>query len=182
MWEGDDRGWDVWMASPTQWTWIWVNSLSCWWTGKPGLLQSTGLQRVRHDWATELSGYTSSVGFLNVSSSQWHPYLRSHGFLAIENLYLKDFSFQEFTNNSSTKLAEVVSHVTREQLKSCHLLYDKNHFFAVGTTQIVLYRCRCCFTSINSYISQKLYKERTTVIPIYTLGSWGKEMVLQLVL
>ena len=127
--EGDDRGWNVWMASPTQRTWFWVNLLSCWWTGKPGLLQSMGSQRVRHNWATELSGCTSSVGFLNVSSIQWHPYLRSHGFLAIENLYLKDFSFQEFTNNSSTKLAEVVSHVSREQLRSCPLLFDKSHFF-----------------------------------------------------
>ena len=91
--EGDDRGWNVWMASPTQRTWFWVNLLSCWWTGKPGLLQSMGSQRVRHNWATELSGCTSSVGFLNVSSIQWHPYLRSQGLLATENLYLKDFSF-----------------------------------------------------------------------------------------
>ena len=43
---GDDRGWDVWMASLTQWTWVWVNSRSWWWTGWPGVLQSMGLQRV----------------------------------------------------------------------------------------------------------------------------------------
>ena len=43
------------MASPTQWIWIWVNSGSWWWTGRPGMLQSMGLQRVRHDWATELN-------------------------------------------------------------------------------------------------------------------------------
>ena len=49
--EGDDRGWDGWMASPTQWTWVWVNSGSWWWTGRPGVLQSVGLQRVEHDWA-----------------------------------------------------------------------------------------------------------------------------------
>ena len=53
--EGDDRGWDGWMASPTQWTWVWVNSESWWWTGKPGVLQFIGLQRVRHDWAAELN-------------------------------------------------------------------------------------------------------------------------------
>ena len=53
--EGDDRGWDGWMASQTQWTWVWVNSGSWWWTGRPGVLQFTGLQRVRHDWATELN-------------------------------------------------------------------------------------------------------------------------------
>ena len=51
--EGDDRGWDGWMASLTQWTWVWASSGSWWWTGKPGVLQSTGSQRVRHDWAIE---------------------------------------------------------------------------------------------------------------------------------
>ena len=53
--EGDDRGWDGWMASPTQWTRVWVGSRSWWWAGKPGVLQSMGLQRVRHDWVTELN-------------------------------------------------------------------------------------------------------------------------------
>ena len=53
--EGDDRGWDGWMASATQWTWVWVSSRSWWWTGRPGMLQSMGLQRVGHDWATELN-------------------------------------------------------------------------------------------------------------------------------
>ena len=53
--EGDDRGWDGWMASLTQWTWVWVNSGSWWWTGRPGVLQSMGSQRVGHDWVTELN-------------------------------------------------------------------------------------------------------------------------------
>ena len=53
--EGDDRGWDGWMASLTRWTWVSVNSGSWWWTGRPGVLQSMGLQRVGHDWATELN-------------------------------------------------------------------------------------------------------------------------------
>ena len=53
--EGDDRGWDGWMASPTQWTWVWINSGSWWWTGRPGVLRFMGLQRVGHDWATELN-------------------------------------------------------------------------------------------------------------------------------
>ena len=52
--EGDDRGWDGWMASLTQWTWVWVNSGSWWWTGRPGL-QFMGSWRVWHDWATELN-------------------------------------------------------------------------------------------------------------------------------
>ena len=55
--EGDDRGWDGWMVSPTQCTWVWVSSRSCWWTGKPGILRSMGSQRVRQDWMTELNSY-----------------------------------------------------------------------------------------------------------------------------
>ena len=51
--EGDDRGWDGWMASLTRWTWVWVNSGSWWWTGRLGVLQFMGSQRVGHDWATE---------------------------------------------------------------------------------------------------------------------------------
>ena len=50
-----NRGWDGWMASLTRWTTVWATSRSWWWTGKPGMLQSTGSQRVGHNWATELS-------------------------------------------------------------------------------------------------------------------------------
>ena len=53
--KGDDRGWDCWMASPTRWTWVWVNSGSWWWTGRPGLLRFMVSQGVRHDWVTELN-------------------------------------------------------------------------------------------------------------------------------
>ena len=57
--EGDDRGCDGYMVSPTQWTWVWINSGSWWWTGRPSVLQSLGLQRVVHKWATELKGTLS---------------------------------------------------------------------------------------------------------------------------
>ena len=63
--EGDDRGWDGWMASPTWWTWVWVNSGSWWWTGRPGVLRFMALQRVGHSWVTELN-WTDSH-----SSSGW---------------------------------------------------------------------------------------------------------------
>ena len=53
---------DGWMASLTWWTWVWVNSRSWWWTGKPGVLWFMGSQRVRHDWATELN-WTESITF-----------------------------------------------------------------------------------------------------------------------
>ena len=58
--EGDDRGWDGWMASLTQWTWFWVDS-GCWWsTGRPGVLWFMGLHRVRQSWATELNSTDST--------------------------------------------------------------------------------------------------------------------------
>ena len=63
--EGDDRRWDGWMASPTQWTWVWVSFWSWWWTGKPGVLQSKGLQRVGHNWATELNWPYSKTLYLS---------------------------------------------------------------------------------------------------------------------
>ena len=53
--EENDRGWDGWMASLTQWTWVWVNSKSWWWTGRPGMLRFMWLQRVGQDWAAELN-------------------------------------------------------------------------------------------------------------------------------
>ena len=62
--EGDDRGWDGWMAPSTQWTWIWVSSRSWWWTGKSDVLLSIGWQRAGHDWATELN-WTMQEGSLS---------------------------------------------------------------------------------------------------------------------
>ena len=57
-WRQEEKGttaWDGWMASPTRWTWVWVSSGSWWWTGKPGVLQSNGSQRIEHNWVTELN-------------------------------------------------------------------------------------------------------------------------------
>ena len=51
--EENDRGWDGWMPSPTRWTWVWASSESWWRTGEPGMLQSMGSQRARHDWVAE---------------------------------------------------------------------------------------------------------------------------------
>jgi len=73
--EGKDRGWDGWMLSLTQCTWVWVNSGSWWWTGKPGVLQSMGSQRVGHDWANELNW--------NV-----YPFLHRTSFISIDLLFL----------------------------------------------------------------------------------------------
>ena len=67
--EGDDIGWDGWMASLTQWTWVWINSGRWWWTGKPGVLQSMGSPRVGHNWVTELPYIKENIN--------WGPILRS---------------------------------------------------------------------------------------------------------
>ena len=68
--ERNDRGWGGWMASPTQWTWVWVSSMSWWWTGKPGMLQSMGSQTVGHHWATELN-WTILTPSIPDSSQYW---------------------------------------------------------------------------------------------------------------
>ena len=70
--ERDDGGWDGWMASPTQWTWVWVNSRSWWWTGRPGMLQSRGSQRVGHDWATELNWVITDPNVLGLLGAHSH--------------------------------------------------------------------------------------------------------------
>ena len=69
--EGDDRGWDSWMASLTQWTWVWVISRSWWWTGRPGVLWFIELQRVGHDWATELN-------WTELTLELWSTYIGSN--------------------------------------------------------------------------------------------------------
>jgi len=65
--EGDDRGWDGWMASLTRWMWVWMNSGSWWWTGRPGVLRFMGSQRVGHDWGTELN-WTECFVMLSIFS------------------------------------------------------------------------------------------------------------------
>ena len=71
--EGDDRGWDGWMASLTQWTWVWTDSGNWWRTWEPGVLQSMGSQRVRHDWVAELNwteDWKRQPGFLHNLKSE----------------------------------------------------------------------------------------------------------------
>ena len=75
-----DRGWDGWMASLTQWTWVWVNSGSWWWTGRPGVLQSMGSQGVRHDWVTELNTSSEYSGLISFRID-WFDFLAVQGTL-----------------------------------------------------------------------------------------------------
>ena len=70
--EGDNRRWDGWMASLTQWTWVWANFGRQWRTGKPGVLESMGSQRVGHDWATEQQKYhCKSFRYLKETNYLW---------------------------------------------------------------------------------------------------------------
>jgi len=94
--KGDDREWDGWMASPIWWTWVWVNSGSWWWTGRPGVLRFMGSQRLRHDWATELNWpdgkrykSNSTVAF---PSPQFENQLSQHHLLTIRVCVLSHFS------------------------------------------------------------------------------------------
>ena len=92
--EGDDRGWDGWMASPTRCTWIWMNSGSWWWTGRPGVLQFMGSQRVGHDWATELNWipwyylFTRNAAPIHTPPSVWRYWFLSV-FVTVFPLWLK---------------------------------------------------------------------------------------------
>ena len=81
--EGDDWGWDSWMASPTQWTWVWVGSRSWCWTGRPGVLRFMGLQRVGHYWVTELNWTEAKrrSAFFTVQLS--HPYMTTDKTIAL---------------------------------------------------------------------------------------------------
>ena len=84
--EGDGREWDGWMASPAQQTWVWASSWSWWWTGRPGVLQSMGSQRVRLDWAAELNWKESSKYIPNT-------YLSRKSACIIESLWVPKSKF-----------------------------------------------------------------------------------------
>ena len=90
--EGDDRGWDGWMASLTQWTWVWVNSGSWWWTGRTGMLQFMRSQRVGHNWVTELNWTELNWNFLWSYIETIHTYISN---AKIVNIRLDEFSQSE---------------------------------------------------------------------------------------
>ena len=70
--EGDDQGWDGWMASLTWWRWVWVNSGSWWWKGRPGVLWFMGSQRIEYNWATELNMRFNLYYLSHVIGNKWN--------------------------------------------------------------------------------------------------------------
>ena len=119
--EGDDRGWDGWMASLTRWTWVWVNSGSWWWTGKPGVLRFMGSQRVGHDWATELNW--TDVYFHSSQINLVIPSLTYWSFKSVSNSYLCLLTFCYWF------LTEVSLHVVREHTLHSLIQFNLPWFF-----------------------------------------------------
>ena len=102
--EGDDRGWDGWMASLTPWTWVWVDSRSWWWTARPGVLRFLVSQRVGHDWATELN-WTSKISkaFMIDQIKFCRPLVR----LYVEFLFIRISSRIQFVMRVSWYIASL---------------------------------------------------------------------------
>ena len=99
--ERDDRGWDGWMASLTRWTWVWVNSGSWWWTGRPGVLRFMGLQRVGHDWATDLIWSWGLLWVNTNDKSLDHKYLAPKGILRPRLICLRWLDFVKTSYGTS---------------------------------------------------------------------------------
>jgi len=104
--EGDDRGWDGWMASPTRWTWVWVNSGSWWWTGRPGVLRFLGSQRVGHDWVTELNWTECSHRLVRVCNGRVLWALLLHFDFVFTSALLPSFFSVIIARNSCRKKIE----------------------------------------------------------------------------
>ena len=129
--EGDERGWDGWMASLTQWTWVWVNSQSWWWTGRPGMLQSMGLQRVGHNWATELNWAdfnSPSAFFLSTIQYNSFPILTSLYVLYLECIMCCFFFWED------TVLLDIFRYlVTEQKVTQYHCVqYAQRHMYKCG--------------------------------------------------
>ena len=134
--EGDDRGWDGWLASLTQWTWVWVGSESWWWTRRPGALQFMGSQRVGHDWATELISVTHNVQiYLRISPfhDKMYPKSLSHN--------SHRFSFSLYNSISLLLLSS--------SNKFRHLLVKISHYSCAVSTIAPILLARKQFGIIN---------------------------------
>ena len=126
----DDRGWDGWMASRTQWTWVWVNSRRWWWTGRPGVLRFMGSQIVGHDWASELN-WTEGLLLQNGRKLWCHLTLIVNEETAAEK--------EEMAQKSGWSLRRIAissfrawKMVTQEPTSTCRNLQDTKQVFKVS--------------------------------------------------
>ena len=104
-------GWDGWMASPTQWTWVCVNSGSWQWIGRPGMLQFMGSQRVGCDWATEM----------NWTELNWVMILSKGNFFLFSSTWLKSFFLVDWGN-----MKAVGSHLFHDHHQTTGLAQDSS--------------------------------------------------------
>ena len=130
--EGDDRGWDGWMASLTRWTWVSVNSGSWWWTGSPGVLWFMGSQRVGHDWATDLIWSMSFVkGRKNFGSTQTKN-KRSFNRHSQSGCFILHRHWQKYTteklaqNNNISQLIGLIIRNQRKKMLGYSLLWHRS--------------------------------------------------------
>ena len=153
--EGDDRGWDGWMASPTQWTWVWVDSRSWWWTGRPGVLQFMGSQRVGHNWVTELN-WTDAF-----SPSYWKSNL---------------FSLKNKRHFWPNKIRKIVLSICPSSSCFSSLFYEFFFFFFSEPTNIYIYGQReveVFHVNFVNYVSQILVFMMTVTL-IWRLTNFSK--------
>ena len=130
-------GWDGWMASLTRWTWAWVNSRSWWWTGRPGVLQFTGSQRVGHNWATELKlNWAYMLPSYSLHSS--HPLLPSP--LTMSTMFTFDEGLTIFTGFSKFH-----SHLNLKTVLTCYKQGTKSNIGGV-------YKLNVLFPFLRMYL------------------------------
>ena len=111
--EGDWR-WDGWMASPTQWTWVWASSGRWWRAGKPGVLQSMGLQRVRHDWANEQWGWYKNKEIFYFLYLKWEILFKEiEGIIDLRN---KFWEGKKLFKSSSNLIQRQQSKITNQKV------------------------------------------------------------------
>ena len=133
--EGDNRGWDGWMASLTRWTWVWVSSGSWWWTGTPGVLQFMGLQRVGHDWETDL--IWSHWIFKN-ATSDW--------------LAVVFFMFIQFGVDFASRICRFILCINYGKISASTEIFLflclKNLYICIRRLDFVLQANKCSFTCV----------------------------------
>ena len=120
--EGDGRGWDGWMASLTRWMWVWVNSGSWWWTGRPDILQFMGSQRVGHDWVTELNWTELNY----VCRADKGPSSQTYGFSS-SHVWMWELDHKEIWALKNWCFWTVVLEKTLESPLNCKEIKPVNH-------------------------------------------------------
>ena len=118
--EGEDRGWDGWMVSPTRWTWVWVNSGSWWYTGRPGMLGFMGLQRVEHDWTIELN-WDDWSNYIPVSS----PTAKFSGLVKLRHCWKHVHILKMYMLNSSPTPVDFSPSPEYAHVKQMKFLYTE---------------------------------------------------------